>query len=612
MTARGIAACLLLFLLIAVPVQAQEPDSVHVAPVPSDSLQVPYWTVTDSTLLFSPHGNTAEILNFAPALIYLSPGGCGQPGILLSGAGDLQGISVYWNDFSKRSYLIPFFDAARMPWPEFHAVSLATPSVDVFGNALALKFRPIFARKNRPFSRVSYSTKDFGRDEVFALFAKQIRPGLWFQGLGGLGTYGGYTQNSAYHFQTKTFEMEKFFSSGKQLFLAYGVYTGEAGFPGPEGTFGSTLYPGLKRKVGETLLQGKLLSPKAGNFEQTFLWQVRYLREEWTNRSPFSHSRNDEWAGQFQWQGAFRWKTHHILVIPGLYLNRLSYKNNAQSVFRMNGFLSDRFPLFNDWQGAVALNMDGGNFQLSGQQIGFHIRKNGKPFPDFFVTFTNRIGGLLAPVFRDSGSYHREWLDFLPLLGQFPKKETERPRTNFQEGIALPLVAKKSTKVSVLFSGVQWLQVPVAVESAGKVMAGNASLWGSAVFRKYWTLAGGAHLRLANGSQAEILSAVPPVDSWGSLSFHHLFFQNDLDATMKIFFQFLGRTEFDVAGTSPWSAFRVRQPVFLLHLYGYFNVADVRFFVSFENILDNSYFLLPGYRAPGRRFRYGLVWDFWN
>ncbi|NOY76568.1 MAG: putative porin [Calditrichaeota bacterium] len=612
MTARRIAVCLVVFCLTTVPVRAQDSDSLHAAAVPSDSLQAPYWTVTDSTLLFSPHGNTAEILKEAPGVIYLSPGGYGQPGVLLSGAGDLQGMPVCWNNFSTRSYLIPFFDAQRLPWPKIQTLSLTTASIAGLGSNFALNLHPIFARHDRPFSRVSYSTKDFGRDEVFALFTKQVRPGLWLQGIGGLGTYGGYTPNSPYHFQTETGEVEKFFSSGKNLFLSYGAYTGEAGFPGPQGVFGSPSYPGLKRKVGETRLQGKLFSPITYHFSQALLWQVRYLREEWTNRSPFSHRRDDEWTGQFQWQGALRWKRHRILLIPGFHLTRLAYKNSVQHVIRMSGFISDRFPLFKDWQGAVALNLSGGNSRFSAQQIGFHIRKDGRPSPDFFARFTHQTGGFLAPVFRDSSSYHRAWLNFLPLLGQFPKQEIERPRTNFQEGMVLPLVARKSAAVSVLLSGVQWLEVPVVVESAGKIVAGNASLWGHAAFLNYWTLAGGANVHLTNGRQAEMLSAVPPVDSWGSLSFHHLFFQNDLDATVKLFFRFLGRTEFNVAGTSPWSAFRVRQPVFLLHLYGYFNVADVRFFVSFENILDNTYFLLPGYPAPGRTFRYGLVWDFWN
>ncbi len=612
MIARGIATFLTLLLLISTSLLAQETDSMEVVSPPFDSLQIPYWNVTDSTLLFSPHGNTAEILGFAPALIYLSPGGYGQPGVLLSGAGDLQGISLRRNDFSSRSYLIPFFDAQRMHWPEFQTLSLAPAHTGVFENAFALNFNPIFIKQNRPFSRVSYSTKDFGRDEVFALFAKQIRPGLWFQGLGGLGTYGGYTQNAAYHFQKKTFEVEKNLSSGKQLFLSYSAYTGEAGFPGPENAFGRVPYPGLKRKVGTSLLQGKLLFPEIGRLNQVFAWQVRYLSEEWTNRSPFSHSLNDEWAGQFQWKGTFDWKAHHISAVSGFNLNRLSYKNNRQSVFRVSAAFNDRFPLFKDWQGVAGLNIAGGNFGFSGRQIGFHVRKNRKFSPDFFVNFTNQSGGLLAPVLRDSSSYHREWLRFLPLLGQFPPQERERPRANFQEGIILPLVARKSAKISALISGVQWMQVPVAVESTSRVMAGNVSLWGSTAFWKYWTLAGGSNLRLTNGRRAEILSAVPPVDSWGSLSFHNLFFQNDLDATVKLFFQFLGRTEFNVGSISPWSVFGVRQPVFLLHLYGYFNVGDVRFWVSFENILDNTYFLLPGYRAPGRSFRYGLVWDFWN
>jgi len=612
--AKGIATCLMLLVLIQASLSAQKTDSTKIANASLDSLQIPYWTVTDSTLLFSPHVNAGEILSCAPSLIYLSPGGDGQPGILLSGAGDLYGSPVYWDDLVSGSYLIPFFEASKLRWPEFHTLSLTLNHMNISENPIALNFEPIFIKQNRPFSRVSYATKDFGRDEVFALFAKQIRPGMWFQGLGGLGSYKGYTQNSAYHFQKKTFEVEKIFSSGKQLHIGYRAYLGEAGFPGREIGFGYPSHPQLKRKVGESLLQGRLIFPKAGRLRQTYLWRIRYLSEEWTNRSPFSHILNDEWGGQFQWQGAFDWGKHHIRAAPALHVNRLSYKNNRKSVFRVNASFSDRFLLFTpDWRGVIGLNIAGGNFGFSGQQIGFRVRKKRKYSPDFFINFTHQCDGLLAPVFRDSSNYHRDWFTFLPFLGQFPRQETERPRTNFREGMVLPLAVKKSVQISALISGVQWLQMPVVVKSTRKVIAGNASLWGRAAFWKYWGLAGGTNLRLMlNGRQAEILSAVPRLDSWASLSFHNLFFQNDLDATVKLFFQFLGRTEFNVPVTSQWSAFHERQPVFLLHLYGYFNVGDVRFWVGFENILDNAYFLLPGYRAPGRSFRYGLVWDFWN
>ena len=599
-------------MLIFAQLLAQSSDSVRVAQIPFHSSGEVYWEVTDSTLLYSPHGSTAEILSFSPGLIYLSPGTYGQPGILLSGAGNLQEPSIYRDGFFSYSYLIPFFDTPRFNWPHFKKISLEDNFSSASGNQFAMNFQPIFVKKKRPFSRVTYVTKDFARDEVFALFAKTIRPGFWLQGSGALGTYGGYTQNSGYHFQRKGLRIEKIFPSGKKLNVNASAYTGEAGFPGPENAFGGANYPQLKRKVGESLLQGKLLFPVTGRFNHAYLWQIRYLSEEWTNRSPFSHSWNDEWYGQFQWQGAFDWKSHRILAAPSFNLYRLSYGRENRSVFQVNAFLGDRFLISNNWQGSVDFKIAAGNFGLFRKQIDLRIKKNSKAFPEIFMLFNHQTGGLVAPVFRDSAGYNRNWLNFLPLIGQFPQEVREKPLTNIRGGMVVPLVAKRTIKISALASGVQWFQMPVVAKSTRRVSAGNASFWGSAAFWKYWTLAGGTNLRLTNGRRAEILSAVPPIDSWGSLSFHNLFFQNDLDATVKLFFQFLGRTEFNVQSTSPWSVFRVRQPVFLLHLYGYFNVGDVRFWLSFENILDNSYFLLPGYRAPGRSFRYGLVWDFWN
>lgn len=592
--------------------RAAQPDSLLAVGAPANSFRTAIWSVTDSSLLYNPHGNTGQILNFAPGPVFLSSGGYGQPCVVLSGTGDFFGIRASLDHLPAFSYLMPFFDAQRFSWPGFQKISLVNNSPGFSGNPFEMDFKSIFVRQARPFARVDYITRDFGRDEVFALFAKQIRPGLRFQAAGGLGKYGGFRRNSDYNFQQTDFQLEKNSQSGKRLHLNYFSCLGQAGFPGPVGAFGSPLHPRLRRKVGESLFQGRLVWPVEGRFRHEALWQLRYLSEEWTNHAPFEHRLSEEWTGRLLWYTSFRLNSHLFSIFPSLNVTRLNTKNRSQSVLEWGANFQDRFNGFRNWTGTANLEISGGNFGLFRRQVGLRFKKRTAAFPELFVRFTHQTGGFVPPVFRDSTSYNREWLKYVPLSGQFQPQDRQKQIMNFREGMVLPVVRQKMLKISALASAVQWLKLPGEAASSHFVHAGNLSLWGNAGFLKHWAVEGAAGGHFLGGNRAQLASALPLIDAWGSLSFHDLFFRNDLDATFKILFQYLGKTEFTDSAVPEIVTESVRQPVSLLHLYGYFNVADIRFFLSFENLLNRQYSLLPGYPASGRTFRTGLVWDFWN
>ncbi len=571
------------------------------------------WTVTDSTLVTLPHSDLAQALQWIPALRILTAGGHGQPGFLSAGFGNIFGPEISFNQLEQDSYLLPFFDP--LLWsPAFlgkarFAFFSGKNGLNFATAPDALLLQSFWKQTRRPFVRVHYLTHDFGREEMFALFQKQVNPTLRIQPFGAIGNYSGWRSNSALHFQQTGAQVEKRLTTGKILHLFALSNEFEAGFPGLLSPSWSPAFPKLKRKVREQRFQGRLdAGSDSTGTEQSWNWEVRRLREEWTRRGPFFHRTDEEVSGTFFWKASGKWRGQNWQLAPGGRVSRIRYRSEVQSVWQARVRWADFFRISPNWAGKTEGAVSLGNWGTRSLSLatGVQGQKWGKPAAT--LHFEEHHGGFLPPVLRDSTSFHWSWLRATP---PFQAAQLEPRKQSFRvvrEELVWPLAGRK---IWLLLRGVHWLKLP-GDTSSGSFHAVNASLWGRWEDAIGLSAEGMANFRVVSAAPRLLTSALPAVDAVGAIGFRHVFFQGDLHAAVKLIGRFEGTRQANKSSQIGAPLFVTLPAAGFLDFYAHFRVADLRFFVSLENILNNASETLPGYPVPGRHFRFGLVWDFWN
>ncbi len=574
----------------------------------------PLWVATDSTLVATPHGDLAQTLQLAPAGAILAAGGHGQPAFFSAGFGDVFGEGVFFDGLEQDSYLFPFFDALRWSPAFLGEIALPDPnrgnSPGLPFHASALHLQSFWKTTSRPFVRVHYLTHDFGREEVFALFQKQVNAALRVQPFGAIGNYSGWLANSALHFQQTGFQAEKRLPSQKHLHLFAFSGEFEAGFPGGLSAWQTPVFSRLKRKVLEQRFQGTLSDSGAAG--QSWKWQVWRLREEWTNWGPYFHRANEEISGALFWKTAGQWGKHTWTLTPGGRVSRIRYRSEVRTAWKTSLQFCDFFSIFPDWQAQARAGISAGNWGLRSFSLaaGLAAKKWGKPAAT--LELVEHHGGFLPPVLRDSTSFHWSWLRATPLFRAAQQGVRQRDFRLVQETLALPLPLFSGGKAHIFLQGIHWLALPGSALQTGNFHAANLGLWGKWPGTHGFSAEGVANFRAASTPSTLLTSALPAMDASGSVGFRHIFFQGDLHAAVKLIGRFQSVRQANVSS-------RIGKPVFVhlpaagfLDFYAHFRVADLRFFFALENILDNADESLPGYPVPGRHFRFGLVWDFWN
>ena len=583
----------------------------------AQSAALPNWSLTDSTLLVFPHGDLAEILQSAPAVSILAAGEHGQPAFLSSGFGDIFGTGIAFNGVAEDSYLLPFFDPirwspaflGRLGFTDSHNVPLSgTGPV-----SHQLNLQSFWKSTLLPFVRVHYLTHDFGREEVFALFQKTVTPSFRVQPFGSIGHYSGWRPHSTQNLYQTGFQVQKGLANGKTLNLFAILHQSEAGFPGAGVFSGAPVLPRLKRKLTERRIQGEwTMGPKQGTLRRSFRWQFQNLAEEWTNFGSYFHEKNEESTGILAYRVTGHRGKQAWGVEPGASVHRLRYKSVVRTAWLTTLRLQDAIPIGHDWQFKPEASLALGNWKSRCLSVAAHLIPFQKRFPTVSVQFTYHRGGLLSPVLRDSTSFHWDWLRATPLFGAVQRGTVQRPFRVLREGLSWPILTNNSKTLRLQLQGVHWLRTPGVLSIPKGFHAANLTIWGNVTGQNGFVAEAAGSFRVASVRKSLWTSALPNAQGFAAFEYHHTFFQGDLHAALKI----LARVK-----SSRWAnvSSKIGSPIFVRlpaaafwDVYAHFQVADLRFFFAFENLLNNADYWLPGYPVAGRRLRFGLVWDFWN
>jgi len=97
------------------------------------------------------------------------------------------------------------------------------------------------------------------------------------------------------------------------------------------------------------------------------------------------------------------------------------------------------------------------------------------------------------------------------------------------------------------------------------------------------------------------------------LQYENKFFKDDLHLTLKLEGLFWDRRLSNSSHPYTFYPFYTKLPrEWIINLIANFEVKTLKFFMSYENILDREYQLVYGYPMNGRTLHYGLRWEFWD
>ncbi len=575
----------------------------------------PAWL--DSTMFEYPHSELSQIVQESPLVSSLSAGGHGQPGFFISGFGDIFGAGISFNGEEQDSYLLPFWDALRWPLPLVGKMAinpLPTGKPETISPRLEeVNLHSFWEKNDRPFVRVHYLSRDFGREEIFALFQRRINPTFRVQPFGAIGHYSGWRDNSELAFHQTGVQAEKWLSGRKLLHLLAFSHESEAGFPGPILASWAPTFPNLKRKIQEQRFQGRLRTANADSSTRQILhWQVQRLSEEWTNQGPYFHRRNEEIAGQMSWLRTGRWRTQNWWIVPSAAVHRIRYHSKTTHVWQVGIQLGNWASLSENWQGSVQAHISLGNWKKREASLVAGLAGKRAKLPKLWVRFSDSRGGFLPPVLRDSTSFHWYWICATPLFQAAQRSPRQSDFRLLEEKLAWPVWKGPRRSLVVQVQNVHWLQMPGAFSSPARFHAANLGVWLRAGDWYGFSAEGVANFRGASSKKTLLTSALPAVSAAAAVGFRHVFFQGDLHALVKMIVRVHSARRGNVSRKIGATQFVAMPAAAFWDFYAHFRVADLRFFLAFENILNNADATLPGYPVPGRRFRFGLVWDFWN
>jgi len=424
----------------------------------------PAWS--DSTIFSTPHSDLFEILQMTPSIYPLSAGGHGQPGFLASGFGDVFGTGISFNGQEQKSYLLPFGDALRWPLTfvekaVLNPIPAGIPGGGIFPHSEEITLRSFWEKADRPFVRVHYLTRDFGREEVFALFQKRANPTLRVQPFGAIGHYTGWRANSGLAFHQAGGQAEKILPGHRLLHVLFFSLESEAGFPGSILAARIPALSNLKRKIQEQRFQGNLRTVDGDSSTRPIVqWQVRRLREEWTNQNPYFYRKNEEISGQVTGLWTGRWCTQNWWLASDAAVSRVDYRSKIADVWRTGIQLGDSMSLSENWHGTAQARLSVGNWEKRRLSLAVGIAEKRVERPVFQIRFEESHGGFLPPVLRDSTSFHWYWICATPLfqLAQHATKQTHFRL--LEERFVWPVWNERRQSLVVQVQGVHWLRPP--------------------------------------------------------------------------------------------------------------------------------------------------------
>jgi len=485
----------------------------------------------------------------------------------------------------------------------------------------------LHGREGQAYSRVTYKTGSHGLSDVAALFSRPFSSRLMSLFGGDIQGYNGRFLNSRYDAQRLWAWVDYALSPRWHVTYRWLYYRVEAGFPGAVSPLtGVSENSQTHRKVRRHDHILWLTWRESTHLTGQGLLYHRSRLIEWTDKPRGVHVRRPVRTLGLVWIQKGRYGKHEgYLSVRAQWLTARLFRGESIGETSLWLTASDRWQPFPSLslQGSASWGYWGKRGSGMAGSLGILYRTHGGV--DFIAQLAK--GSVPPPrsiFYADPSPYYPPLRpdETLPRYRNLTLQTDVR--LSPEEAVSLEFGLRRSrlpNKFSLLAFGYQisnGLQYQLDSTSVRPTNSARWRVWGIEAsldrrFGPYFRTRAIYTLQMSPSADGTSLPEAPRHQFRAWIAYGNRFFQEELGVTLQGSLEYKGpRWGVRWNGDRQQTTLVDLPDVLLLHAKLLLDFGEAIVFFEVENILNQSYEIVPGYPMPGKTIRYGIRWEFWD